>query len=192
MGLPEALDPDGAVSAAIQVFRAHGYSNTTPALLAEALGIEQRSMYHAFGSKHDLFMACLNLYADQEYEQFCRALSQAGTARERIRSALDACAASDLLDPDHFGCLIVNTATERGLSDIEASEVVWQSMSRTRGALREVLQEGVRAGDVRPTQDLDAFADMLQCTMIGLRILGRDAPNPASIHAVIETAINNI
>jgi TetR/AcrR family transcriptional repressor of nem operon len=192
MGRPKTFDHDDAISAATRIFRAYGYSNATPALLAEALGIGKGSMYHAFGSKHDLFMTCLNRYADSEYEQFCRTLSQPGTAKERIRSALDASAASDQVDPDHAGCLIVNTATERGLCDTEASEVVWQSMSRTRRALREVLQEGVQAGDVRSDQDLDVLADMLQCTMIGLRVLGRGTPNPASIHAVIETALDNI
>jgi TetR/AcrR family transcriptional repressor of nem operon len=192
MGRPKPLDPVDAISAATRIFRAHGYANTTPALLAEALGIGKGSMYDSFGTKHDLFMTCLNRYAEQEYEQFRQTLSHAGTAKERIRSVLAASAASDQTDPDHSGCLIVNTAAERGLSDTEASEVVWQSMSRTRDALREVLHEGVRAGDVRSSQDVDVLADMLQCTMISLRILGRGTPNPASIHAVIETAINNI
>jgi TetR/AcrR family transcriptional repressor of nem operon len=189
---PEAPSADDAIGAATRIFHMHGYSNATPALLAEALGVGKGNLYRAFGSKHDLFMACLNRYADQEYEQFRRTLAQAGTAQERIRSALDASAAADEADPEQSGCLIVNTATERGLADTEANEVVWKSMSRTRAALREVLEEGVRAGEVRSSQDLDALADMLQCTMIGLRILGRGPHNQASVYAVIETAINNI
>jgi TetR/AcrR family transcriptional repressor of nem operon len=190
--LPKALGPDDAIGAATRIFHTHGYDNATPALLAEALGVGKDNLYHAFGSKHDLFMACLNRYADQEFEQFCRTLARWGTAKERIRSALDAAVAADQADPNQSGCLIVNTATERGLNDVEASDVVWKSMSRTRAALREVLHEGVLAGEVRPNQDLDALADMLQCTMIGLRVLGRGSDNQASIYAVIETALNNI
>jgi len=192
VGRPRTFDPDDAIRAATRVFQAYGYAAATPSLLAEAVGVGKGSLYHAFGTKHELFMACLNRYAAEEYAEFCELLQQEGPVRDRIRRVFEAAAAADQANPTRPGCLIVNTATERGLTDAEASTVVWDSISRTRTALREVLEVGARAGEVSPEQDLDALADMLQCTMIGVRVLGRGRSNQESIKAVIESAIENI
>ncbi|HEY0166863.1 MAG TPA: TetR/AcrR family transcriptional regulator [Jatrophihabitans sp.] len=192
MEFTTTLDRDGAVRAATRIFRAYGYSDATPVLLAHAVGVAKSDLYSAFGSKHDLFLTCLTTYADREFEEFSEQLSKAGPAQERIRRAFDAAAAADQDDPDHCGCLIVSTATERGFSDSEASKIVWESMSRTRAALRGVLADGVQAGEIDLDRDLDALADMLQCTMIGLRVLGSAASNSASIRAVIDSAVSNI
>jgi len=192
VGRPKTFDPDEAIRAATRVFQAYGYAASSPTLLADAVGVGKGSLYHAFGTKHELFMACLNRYAAEEYAEFQQLLDQPGPVRDRIRRVFEAAAAADQADPARPGCLIVNTATERGLSDAEASTVVWDSIARTRTALREVLAEGARAGEVETEQDLDALADMLQCTMIGLRVLGRGSANQDSIRAVIESAIENI
>ncbi|MFC7485484.1 TetR/AcrR family transcriptional regulator [Knoellia sp. CPCC 206453] len=192
MGRPRTFDTEDAIRAATRTFRTHGYADSSPQLLAEAIGIGKGSLYHAFGSKHDLFMTCLSQYADENYDDFIRDLAGTEPARDRVRRVFEATVAADRSDPDHSGCLIVNTATERGMSDTAASNVVWNSIARTRTALRDVLEEGVERGEIPGDRDLDALADMLQCTMIGLRVLGRVSENDDHVRTVIEAAVTHI
>lgn len=64
MGRPKTFDPEKAVAQAMETFRVHGYAETSPQDLADSIGIGKGSLYHAFGSKHQLFLQSLQRYAD--------------------------------------------------------------------------------------------------------------------------------
>lgn len=47
------------LTAATDLFLAHGFAGTSMAALARAVGIQKASLYHHFASKEDLFIACV-------------------------------------------------------------------------------------------------------------------------------------
>jgi AcrR family transcriptional regulator len=75
---------------ATDAFLTHGYSGTSMADLAGAVGIRKASLYHHFPSKHDLFVACVS-------EGFLGALKRLEDIRDdpnlsdpdRIRAAME-------------------------------------------------------------------------------------------------------
>lgn len=149
------------------------------------------SLYNAFGSKHDLFLTCLQRYADDEYIALTEQLEKDGEdIRTRIRGAFEAAIAVDRETPDPAGCLIVNTSVERGPADEHANEIVARSMTRNHSALLTALRSAAATGQIAPERDLPALADVLQCSLIGLRIVARTGQFDAT--TLIDSAIAQI
>src|SRR5207302_4612064 len=61
-GRPREFDTDVALEHAMRVFWLKGYLGTSVSDLTQALGINRASLYAAFGSKDELFLAALERY----------------------------------------------------------------------------------------------------------------------------------
>src|SRR5260370_36266445 len=61
-GRPREFDADAALEQAMRLFWLKGYLGTSVSDLTEALGISRASLYAAFGSKDELFLAALERY----------------------------------------------------------------------------------------------------------------------------------
>ncbi|MGW4803243.1 TetR/AcrR family transcriptional regulator [Kitasatospora sp. NPDC004272] len=188
MGRPKQFDEEAAVAQAMEVFWTKGYAGSSPAELAEAAGIGKGSLYHAFGSKRELFGRALNRYdrAGAEFtEEF---LAGPGTAKECIRAYLRTLVDADLDAPVRRGCLAVNTALELGGRDPEATAAVRRSMERSADLLAARIERGKLAGDVPASVDAAAQAHFLMVTVAGLRVAARTFDRE-TLHAAIDTAV---
>lgn len=64
MARPKTFDHDQVLDRAVELFWRKGYEATSIQDLVEAMGIQRGSLYAAFGSKQDLFLAVLDRYGD--------------------------------------------------------------------------------------------------------------------------------
>ncbi|MEU5875163.1 TetR/AcrR family transcriptional regulator [Glycomyces sp. NPDC047369] len=188
MGRPKEFEPDAVVAQAMEAFWTGGYAGTSPADLAEATGVGKGSLYHAFGSKRELFGKALELYGRGGSELTEAYLDEPGTAKERIRAYLEFLVDTDLDGPVRRGCLAANTALELGGRDAEATEAVLRMTDRTVELLTERLRRGQRDGDVAPEVDPRAQALLLMNTIVGLRVMARTYDGPV-LHGIIESAL---
>jgi AcrR family transcriptional regulator len=77
MSRPRTLEETAALNAALQSFWQHGYEGAWMELLAEAMGMNNTSIYRVFGSKQELFERVREVY-HREYLGFrIDALNQA-------------------------------------------------------------------------------------------------------------------
>ncbi|MGW0187392.1 TetR/AcrR family transcriptional regulator [Streptomyces sp. NPDC003362] len=192
MGRPKQFDPDAAVEQAMEVFWRKGYAGTTPQDLVDALGIGKGSLYNAFGSKHALFEQALRRYRDSQAVALIQMLEEPGPVKARLRKALELLARMDLADPDRRGCMAVNTAAELAGTDESATELVRRMFDRTEDALRALVEEGQRAGEIAPDRDPAALASLLLNTLVGLRLMARVAEGPERIARVIDAVIDSL
>lgn len=190
MARSKEFDPEVAVDQAMEVFWRKGYGATTPQDLVDALGIGKGSLYNAFGSKHGLFERALRRYRDTQTAALVAMLERPGPVKERLGEALRALAEMDLADPDHRGCLAVNSAAELAGVDREATELVRRMLDRTEDAFRALIQEGQRAGEISPRRDPAALGSMLMNTVVGMRIVARVAEGPERLARVIDATID--
>ncbi len=63
LGRPRTFDRDEVLDRAVTTFWAKGYSGASLDDLTASMGINRPSLYAAFGSKHDLYMAVIDRYA---------------------------------------------------------------------------------------------------------------------------------
>jgi TetR/AcrR family transcriptional repressor of nem operon len=190
MGRPKQFDPDAAVEQAMEVFWRKGYAGTTPQDLVDALGIGKGSLYNAFGSKHALFEQALRRYRDSQAVALIQMLEEPGSVKARLRKVLELLARMDLADPDRRGCMAVNTAAELAGTDETATEIVRRMFDRTEDALRALIEEGQRAGEIAPERDPAALGSLLLNTLVGLRLMARIAEDSERLNRVIDAAID--
>ncbi|MFE9043692.1 TetR/AcrR family transcriptional regulator [Streptomyces sp. NPDC012421] len=189
MGRPKQFDPDVAVERAMGVFWRKGYAATTPQDLVDEIGIGKGSLYHAFGSKHALFERALARYRDSQAAWLEALLDHPGSARDRLRGALEALVHLDLGDPDRRGCMAVNTAAELATADAGTADTVRGMFARTEGAFRATVEEGQRAGEIAADRDAAAVAAWLLATVIGMRVLAKTAEDDAQLRRVVDAAM---
>lgn len=189
MGRPKQFDPDTAVERAMSVFWRKGYAATTPQDLVDEIGIGKGSLYHAFGSKHALFERALTRYRESQTAWLAELLDHPGSARDRLRGALEALVELDLGDEDRRGCMAVNTAAELAPADKETADAVRKMFARTEGAFRAVVEEGQRAGEIDGGRDAGAVAAWLLATVIGMRVMAKTAEDATQLGRVVDAAM---
>ncbi|MER5306757.1 TetR/AcrR family transcriptional regulator [Streptomyces sp. NPDC002773] len=192
MGRPKQFDPDVAVERAMGVFWRKGYAATTPQDLVDEIGIGKGSLYNAFGSKHALFELALARYRDSQAAWLEALLDHPGSAKDRLRGALEALIHLDLGDPDRRGCMAVNTAAELGTSDAGTADTVRKMFARTESAFRATVEEGQRAGEIAGDRDAAAVAGWLLATVIGMRVLARTAEDATQLRRVADAAMRSL
>ncbi|MDA5285823.1 TetR/AcrR family transcriptional regulator [Streptomyces sp. NPDC054904] len=192
MGRPKQFDPDVAVERAMDVFWRKGYAATTPQDLVDEIGIGKGSLYNTFGSKQALFERALTRYRDAQAAWLTELLDHPGSAKDRLRGALEALVELDLGDPDRRGCMAVNTAAESAPSDPWTTDTVRRMFARTEGAFRATVEEGQRAGEIDPGRDAAAVASWLLATVIGMRVLAKTAEDASQLKRVVDAAVASL
>ncbi|WP_406346006.1 TetR/AcrR family transcriptional regulator [Streptomyces sp. NBC_00648] len=192
MGRPKQFDPDVSVERAMSVFWRKGYAATTPQDLVDELGIGKGSLYNTFGSKHALFEKALARYRDSQAEWLAELLDHPGTAKDRLRGALEALVELDLGDPDRRGCMAVNAAAESAPSDAETADTVRKMFARTESAFRATVEEGQRAGEIDSGRDAATLAAWLLATVIGMRVLAKTAEDATQLRRVVDAVMGSL
>ncbi|MFD0633253.1 TetR/AcrR family transcriptional regulator [Catenulispora yoronensis] len=149
------------------------------------------SLYHAFGSKRDLFSKALECYSRLGEEMTEDLLNRPGTAKERIRAYIRALVDADLDGPVRRGCLAANTALELAGRDPEAERTVRRIAERVVDLIEARIELGKRDGDVAADVDARVQALLVQNTVSGLRIMACGFER-STLYAVIDASVAGI
>ncbi|MBD0692503.1 TetR/AcrR family transcriptional regulator [Streptomyces sp. CBMA123] len=188
MGRPKSFEPDVVIAQAMETFWTKGYTDTSPADLAEATGVAKGSLYHSFGSKRQLFARALDLYDRMGSEITEEFLSRPGTAKDGIRAYFLLLVDMDLDGPVRRGCLAQNTVTELGGRDEEATRAVHRMEERMVELLAARIERGRWDGDVDRGVDAREQALYLQTVLAGLRVMSKTFDRPVLVR-IIDTAL---
>lgn len=189
MARPREVDLDVAVERAMQLFWDRGYEATSTRDLVAATGMGQGSLYHAFGSKHEIFEAALDRYVEAQARGLVAALKDADPVRPAIAAVLDALVDSDLDGDGCRGCLMVNSAAELGATDAIVREKVTSAYVVTETALREALERGRSTGELEDGPEPAALARFLMTTINGLRVVAKASPDPRRLRDTVAVAM---
>ncbi|PXY22410.1 TetR/AcrR family transcriptional regulator [Prauserella muralis] len=188
MPRPREFDEHAAVERAMHLFWDNGYEATSTQQLCEATGLSRSSIYNAFASKHALFQKSLRQYMSQATRRNIELLRQQGPVRQRLHDLL-ARVVEDECTPGRRGCFVVNTAAELGGRDAEITEDLRRDTATFVEALREVVLEGQRAGEIDGDADPLALAQFVHSTISGLRVMSRNGSGRAALENVAAVAL---
>lgn len=182
-GRPRTFDVDRALDDALELFWREGYRSTSTRDLEAALGINQSSLYNAFGSKEQLLTAALDRYEQRIDAEVVAPLatSDAGLA------AVDAFF-SDLhrwvTREGKRGCLIINLMAEDGGEDAVITRRTRRYRRRVRRALEEALQRAAARGEISEA-GLEGRVQLLFGMVLGLNIAVRGGASAAEVAAIL-------
>lgn len=174
MARPRAFDMDDATARAMALFWSGGYEDVSLADLLEGMQLSRGSLYKAYGEKHAVWLAALDLYDDQVVRPTASALSDgaAGSGSARIAQFLDAPGAAVRTREDRRGCFLCNAAVDRAASDGDTRKRVLNMFHTIETGLRMALSE-VGADRGWTAAVIDRKAKTTLAVYVGLRVLVR-------------------
>lgn len=141
-----ARDRDEILDAAARVFRRRGYRASTVEDIATELGILKGSLYHYINSKQELLYEVVVGPLRLANTKLCAVLDGGGSVEFRLR---EACRAHMEVIRDDFPRLTIALTERLELPEEQISELR-ELMRRYEQQWEDMVQEGIRAGIVRP------------------------------------------
>jgi AcrR family transcriptional regulator len=135
------------LEAAICLFNQNGYHATSMQDIARAVAIKKPSLYHHFDSKEAILLAILESGVTYLIEDIDAVVRSGLDSASKLRAAVRAHAQ---LLATHPGAAAIFLREDRGLGEDYMQEYV-AKRDRVEHLLRAIIEQGIAAGDFRPT-----------------------------------------
>ncbi|MFC4522314.1 TetR/AcrR family transcriptional regulator [Cupriavidus pinatubonensis] len=192
MARPRKFDQQTALTAAQDAFWARGYEATSTRDLTTAMGMTQPSLYNAFGDKRSLFLQVLDFYLDHNLRERTSRLSKLPSPAAAISGFFAESIARSLADPEHRGCLLVNTALEVTAQEPELRQKVSEEFERMRSFFRDRLVAAQLSGEISAAGPVEDAASQLLALVLGVRVLARTAPDRLLLESAVRPALASL
>jgi TetR/AcrR family transcriptional repressor of nem operon len=188
MSRPKQYDRIELLDRAVELFRLQGFNGTSTAELVAELGVNRKSMYAEFGSKQGLFEAALERYDEKHLSAVLAPIEAPDAGADAIRKAFTSYASSSDGWFRGRGCLMCNTAAERGALDPASGRYVAAYLERLTRAFRHALVNARNSGEIDETTDLDELAAFFTTALIGVAACVRAQAPPEQVRAASKVA----
>lgn len=192
MPRPREFDQTQALEDAMQVFWAKGYDATSLCDLLESMGISRSSLYEAFGSKHELFLATLDHYNRTVAAKCGPAMIEKAESPKAGIANIFHGVIEALLDPtgERRGCFIANCAIEVAPHDPAAAKRVCCGLDHMESTFLRAVEDGQNSGEIPRTRDARALARYLTSSLNGLVVTGKANPDRQALSDVVRIALS--
>ena len=174
---------------AVELFRKQGFNGTSTAELVAEFGVNRKSMYAEFGSKQQLFAATLEHYNNKHLTRVLAPLEAQGASIDGIRQAFYDYASASEGSFRGLGCLMCNTAVERGALDPVSGTYIDAYLERLTRAFRHALNNAQQGGEIDSMVDLGEMSGFLTTTLIGIAATIRAEAPPAQVWAAYNVIV---
>ncbi len=151
------LKRKAALRVAARIFNEKGLAATSVREVVEAAGISKPTLYYYFKNKDALFDECIEAQLRGLAMLVDATLNAPGTVRERLRVFLEAYVGGGLANPDSVRMLL---RTSSALDPTQPNRSI-ASFRNELMRLSEVLEEGVKNGELRDDLDGETAIAML-------------------------------
>jgi TetR/AcrR family transcriptional repressor of nem operon len=186
---PREFEEEEVLDAAIECFWRRGLEATSGRDLAEATGVNQPSLYNAFGDKRELFARALERYATRSMRERIERLERKYPPKDAIQTFFRELVSRTLADPDHRGCLIVNSALEVAPHDAELRAVIASYLGEIEGFFRRNLERLSESSELSSSLDPKDAARLFLGVLLGVRVAARAKPDRALLEGMIRPAL---
>ncbi len=188
MARPREFDQDTVLNSAMERFWMHGYDGTSVRDIINETGLTGASLYNAFGDKRSLYGKALDRYVEQGIADRIRRCEKLAP-REAVAGFLGEILARSLGDPEHKGCMLVNTALDVAPHDPGFREIVSAVLVQIETFFRRAIEAGQSDGTITTSQSADDLARHLLGAVMGLRVLARVRPERALLEGIVRSAL---
>lgn len=185
-GRPKEYDNDVVIDAAMDVFWTHGYEASSTQELCERTGLGRGSLYHAFGSKQNLYEQALRRYQELGIKAQTDILAGPGSAKDRLRALLQWGVEGDLDPVKRRSCMALFSVMERSSKDPVIEQINRAYVSKLEAAVCHVMAVGQRNGEIAADRPALELTRAFLGSYYGLRILGQSMPDREFLQDVLE------
>jgi TetR/AcrR family transcriptional regulator, transcriptional repressor for nem operon len=189
MGRPREFDVEKVLAAAGDIFWARGYEATSTRALTECTGLTPASMYSAFGDKRGFYLSALRYYLDQNLQERITRLEKSQSPGRAIAAFFREIIARSLGDPEHRGCMLVNTAIEVTPENPEMQRIVADETVIIERFFHRCAAAAQKNGEIVSGEPAEDIARMLLALLVGLRVLARVRPDAKLLNGLVRPTL---
>jgi TetR/AcrR family transcriptional repressor of nem operon len=174
-----------SLSKALDVFWKYGYEGSSLQMLLEAMGLNKGSLYHAFGSKKELYIKVIDQYSHQQLAFLERKLKSDENVIVAIQSIYTELIAEENTEMKYRGCLLVNALGEISFQHPSLRELVAHKLRLMEEVFLKYLNVAKQKGQIDadiPTADI---AKHLLTLWSGVQINRKIYPNSNDLASVM-------
>ncbi|SEB38334.1 transcriptional regulator, TetR family [Tenacibaculum sp. MAR_2009_124] len=180
----ETFNKEQVINQAREVFHSKSYNATSMQDLVDATGLNRSSIYNSFGSKHELYLACLKSYQSD--------------SRCKIESIIHADTCSLKVLENIFsmnmnnskGCLINNCTSEMANQDDIIRKFLTNNQKGMTGLFQQIVQLGQEQGAINSNKSAREYALYLLATFQGLSMANILENDRKEIESIITTTLS--
>lgn len=192
MARPREFEPSEALNQAMMLFWQKGYANASMADIVHATGVSRYGLYNEFGDKQDLFLKCIEHYANTSIHMALFPLEQETASLEAIHTYFADLLTSLKSEEMPLGCLIGNTAMSVDIDETVVTEYINAHYTRLKNAFANALQNSVEQGQIAPDNNIDVLADYLVGIANGYLACIRASMTAEAVQNYIYTALERL
>ena len=181
--LEEVLDK------AVETFWSKGYEATSIQDLVENMGIQRGSLYAAFGDKQRLFLTVLDRYRKMVVKKLLDILDSHASGKAAIRQFFLAVVEHIMTAGPLRGCLVTNSAVERGLRDTATAKKVSLCLLQLENGFYKTLVRARDTGEIDERLNLRAIARYLTSSLQGLLVMGKVRAERQALKDVVDVTL---
>jgi AcrR family transcriptional regulator len=188
-GRQATFDREEALEIALNLFWRHGYEGVSMAALTQSIGIAAPSLYHAFGSKEDLYREVIRRY--QGMGLSASQIAECRSSFEATRRVLEFGIASVTRNKRPAGCMVSSGLLMVSPEHSELACEVSKERAKLWVALQKRIEKDIRAGALESSVDAAGLARFYGAVLQGISVQAIDGATPAELTAVMEVALRS-
>ncbi|WP_163848692.1 TetR/AcrR family transcriptional regulator [Pseudooceanicola aestuarii] len=185
MARARPYDRDTALDAALSLFWRKGYHATSLKDLEGALNMRPGSIYAAFHSKEDLYLASLERYFDRNSSQLQDLLERSGSPLGALANHLRSFARPDATS-GHRACMLVKTLLDVTEADTAIADRARGYMDAMTELFTAFFDKAQAMGELPQDANTAQLARRYQADVTALRIEAQRGGDPGAFAALAE------
>ncbi|CCE12173.1 Transcriptional regulator, TetR family [Bradyrhizobium sp. STM 3843] len=186
-GRQPTFDRDEALETALDLFWRHGYDGVSIADLTKAIGIAAASLYHAFGSKADLYREVLRHYRSVRIG--AKEIADATSSYDAVRQMLDRGIAAVTMPGKPLGCMVSSGMLMTSEENADLAAELKAIRTASRKALERRIARDIKEGILPATTNAAALARFYMTVLQGLSVQALDGASAAELRLVAASAL---
>jgi AcrR family transcriptional regulator len=190
-GRQPTFNRDEAIAIALDLFWRCGYEGVSVADLTSAIGIAAPSLYHAFGSKAELYREVLRHYNGMNGMGLSASVMEdAPTSYEAVRRALEHGIASVTKKSRPAGCMVSSGMLMTSPDHAELAAEVRAERAAFRVSLEGRVRRDIASGVLSAEVDAAGLARFYASVLQGMSVQAIDGASAAELAEIMKHALD--
>jgi len=190
-GRPREFNTEQALEAAMQQFWLAGYEATSLQDLLDVMNLSKSSLYHAYGSKHELFLRSIDCYQQTSANELQQSLDNSLTSKAFMKRLLED-VISEATSKKKKGCLLVNTANELSHRDKAVSKAVLNGIDNVANVIKQAIKRGKKEGAIKSTVSTDTLVNYIVSNVSGLRTMVKSGVDKTELTPLVNMIMKTV
>ena len=192
LGRPQQYNTEAVMDSAMNLFWRKGYEATSMRDLTSRMKLSRSSFYQAFGSKHALFLRCIEHYHQVTISKMRERLDSTESGFDFISRTLTQVITEDNEVTNPRGCLVTNSASEFAQSDAQVASSIFKCLQAYQHIFSLAIIKGQEDGSLRNSKDPDLLSRFLVSNMSGLRTMLKAGTSREELEKMVEVILDTV